>query len=97
MKAWFVEQGVDVQDWAPYSPDINPIEHVWKALKELVAEMYPKVMKNTSETEEACTELENALKSAWDALPESLFESLIEGMPRRIQALLDAEGWHTKY
>ena len=61
VKAWFKEQKIDVQDWAPYSPDMNPIEHVWKALKELVAEMYPEAMKNTSETEEARTELEQAL------------------------------------
>ena len=97
VKAWFKEQKIDVQDWAPYSPDMNPIEYVWKALKELVAEMYPEIMKNTSETEEARTELEQTLQSAWDALPDSLFESLIESMPRRIQALLDAKGWHTKY
>ena len=76
---------------------MNPIEHVWKALKELVAVTFLEVMKNTSETEEARKELEEALQSAWDALPNSLFESLIEGMPRRIQALLDAKGWHTKY
>ena len=97
VKAWFEEQGVDVQDWAPYSPDMNPIEHMWKALKELVAKMYPEVMKNTSESEEARTELEQALQSAWDALPDSLFELLIESMPRRVQALIDAKGWHTKY
>ena len=97
VKAWFKEQKIDVQDWAPYSPDMNPIEHVWKALKAPVAEMYPKVMKDTSETKEARTELEQALQSAWDALPDSLFESLIESMPRRIQALLDTKGWHTKY
>ena len=76
---------------------MNPIEHVWKALKELVTKMYPKVMKNNSESDEARTELEEALQSAWNALPDSLFEGLVESMPRRIQALLDAKGWHTKY
>ena len=95
VKAWFEEHAV--QDWAPYLPDMNLIEHVWKALKELVAVMFPEVMKNTSETEEARKELEHALQSVWNALPDSRFESLIEGMPRRIQALLDAKGWHTKY
>ena len=59
--------------------------------------MFPKVMKNTSETEEARKELKHILQSTWDTLPDSLFESLIEGIPRRIQALLDAKGWHTKY
>ena len=63
---------------------MNLIEYVFKALKELVAEMYPEVMKNISETEKARIELEQALQSAWDTLPNSLFESLIESMPRRI-------------
>ena len=40
---------------------MNPIEHVWKALKELVTEMYPEVMKNNSELDGARTELEEAL------------------------------------
>ena len=50
-----------------------------------------------SELDEACTELEEALQSAWNALPDLLFEGLVESMPRRIQALLEAKGWHTKY
>ena len=50
-----------------------------------MAVMFLEIMKNTSETEEARKELEHTLQSAWDALPDSLFESLIEDMPRRIQ------------
>ena len=61
VKAWFEEQRVAVQDWASYLPDMNPIEHIWKALKELVAEIYPEVIKNNSKLDEACTELEKAL------------------------------------
>ena len=59
--------------------------------------MYLTVMKNTSSTEKAREELENALKSAWDALPDSLFELLLHSMPRRIKACMVAKGWHTKY
>ena len=97
VKDWFKEQRVPVEDWAPYSPDLNPIEHVWKALKELVAQMYPDVMKNTSFVDEAREELEEALKSAWNALPDSLFESLLHSMPKRVKACIAAKGWHTKY
>ena len=79
VKAWFEEQRVAVQDWASYSPDMNPIEHVWKALKELVAKMYPEVMKNNSESDEARTELEEALQSAWNALPDCRTVTVTQG------------------
>ena len=94
---WFKEQRVWCSDWPPYSPDLNPIENVWYALKALALKRHPEVMTNRSQSEEAITELEEALKETWEHLPESLFESLIESMPRRIQACLDAQGWHTKY
>ena len=58
---------------------------------------YPELMKSTSYTEETRTELEEALKACWNAIPTSFFESLLDSMPRHIKACMDAKGWHTKY
>src|ERR1700712_3882695 len=34
VKAWFLENRVkQLLDWPPYSPDLNPIKHIWWYLK----------------------------------------------------------------
>ena len=43
VKEWFEERGIRVTDWPPYSPDLNPIEHTWKRLKDMVSRMFPEL------------------------------------------------------
>ena len=59
--------------------------------------MFPDLWKSSGKSEEDRTAMEEALKEAWATIPVSFFEELIESMPRRIQACIDANGWHTKY
>jgi transposase len=28
VKKWFEDEGIPVMEWPPYSPDLNPIEHL---------------------------------------------------------------------
>lgn len=37
---WFEENNVEVMEWPPYSPDLNPIEHVWRKVKEGLQDRY---------------------------------------------------------
>ncbi|KAG9244644.1 hypothetical protein BJ878DRAFT_505250 [Calycina marina] len=47
--------------------------------------------------EDAIKALQDALREAWEALPNSLFEQVADSMPYRVAAVIKAKGWHTKY
>jgi hypothetical protein len=86
-----------LKDWPPYSPDLNPIEHVWYHLKIRVNEMFPELLTDKSKNKYLRQRLESCLQAAWDTLLQSLFDSLYQSMPDRIEAVIAANGWHTKY
>ena len=97
VKKWFEDMAIELMDWPPYSPDLNPIEHVQVHLKRMVLRLHPELEVCTGKTEEDIKNLETALRDAWQALPDSLFESLEKSMERRVAAVLAAKGQHTKY
>ena len=93
---WFVERDIDVLDWPPYSPDMNPIENLQKILKAKIIELYPELvtMKDNNTTKEL---LIRAAKEAWLLLEEDLLNKLTLGIQKRIDVLKAAGGWYTKY
>jgi hypothetical protein len=98
VKEWFIDQGIELlQDWPPYSPDLNPIEHIWWHLKARFYDMFPEVAACKSESEHARQAMESCLQAAWDTLDNTLFEKVGGSMRSRIEACIEANGWHTKY
>jgi hypothetical protein len=41
--------------------------------------------------------LREAIVAAWNAVPETYLLKLLESMPARCQAVVDANGMHTRY
>lgn len=88
VKDWFGRNGVQVLDWPGNSPDLNPIENLWKRLKVLVAEKQPT---NKQQLVEA------AINSWFHVITKEELDKLISSMPRRCRAVLKARGYTTKY
>jgi hypothetical protein len=61
-----------------------------------VIERHPELFEVTSK-EDIREALRNALREAWDLIPEPFFNSLIKSMENRVKAVIKAKGWHTKY
>lgn len=95
-KDWFIDNAITLLDWPPYSPDMNPIEHLWHALKSRVIQDHPELSEMDTKPENYQA-LCRAIQQAWDELDQSLINQLISSMPNRIKALGSAKGWHTKY
>jgi DDE superfamily endonuclease len=96
VKSWLADNGIPLLNWPPYSPDINPIEHLWVKIKEWINKQYPE-LSNIGKSEEAHTALARAIVEAWEAIPQSYIDKLIEGMPRRVEFVRKKKGWHTRY
>jgi len=94
---WFNDHGIPtLQSWPPYSPDLNPIEHLWPHLKQALHQLRPDLddISNQAQQRRIMTE---SLPEAWKAIDSDVFRRVLESMPRRIQAVIDAQGWQTKY
>ncbi|KAA0725409.1 hypothetical protein E1301_Tti010430 [Triplophysa tibetana] len=76
-----------LQDWPAQSPDMNIIEHMWGRMKAEARKTKPK---NIDEFWEAC-------KTAFFAFPDDFINKLYESLPNRMNAVLQADGSHTRY
>ena len=86
-KNWFQAKGVEVLPWPAQSPDLNPIENLWADVKKSVAAKRPSNAKD----------LWVAVQEAWQQIPLTRCQDLIDSMPRRCAAVIKNHGYTTKY
>lgn len=78
-----MERGIELLDWPPHSPDLNPIEHIWKEIKQLITKLHPEV-RYLKKNKLHVAILIEWIKEAWRAVDQGLIDRLIRSMPRRM-------------
>lgn len=86
---WFTENNIEVLQWPALSPDLNIIENLWGWL---VKEVY--AGGRQFETKE---QLIGAIRETWNDIPRNLIVSLFNSIPRRVSAVIEQMGGHTRY
>ena len=74
-------------EWPRQSPDLNPIENLWKDLKIAVHRRSPFNL----------TELEIFCKEKWAKISLSRCAKLVETSPKRLAAVIAAKSGSAKY
>lgn len=86
-RALYNQLHIPREEWPANSPDLNPIENLWQYLDVMCKDRKC----NTKE------QLFETLQAAWNRIPETYLMSLVESMPRRLNAVIDSKGYPTKY
>ncbi|VDB85744.1 Bgt-50335 [Blumeria graminis f. sp. tritici] len=76
------------------SPDLNPIEAVWNKMKDYIQRHHPNLGCGKQRTQDS---LRNIVKEARDSVSSEDHVRLIQSMPARCQAVVDADGGPTRY
>jgi hypothetical protein len=83
-------RGVTTIFWPPCSPDLNPIETVWNGMQDYIQDK----MDGPNSSYDF---LRRVVKEAWEAVGQPALDDLINSMPERCQAVVDAEGSYTRF
>ena len=80
---------VRLSEWPPQSPDMNPIENVWKIIKE--------ELHKTQRDVNNRADLIDEVTRIWSNISTETVQCLYESIPRRLKAVKNMKGQMTKY
>ncbi len=87
MKEWLRKKHFKVLEWPSQSPDLNPIENLWRELKVRFAQRQPQ---NITALEEICME-------EWAKIPATVCENLVKTYRKHLTSVIANKGYIIKY
>lgn len=90
IKEWLSSQQFSVMEWPAQSPDLNPIENMWSALKRRLYRDYDTPPSGMIEHWERIHE-------TWYKITKTDCQKVIKSMPERCRAVIKAKGYWTEY
>ena len=87
MQEWLRDKSLNVLEWHSHSPDLNPIQHLWRDLRIAVQQRSPSNL----------TEFERICREEWEKLPKYRCAKLVASYARRLKAVVAAKGASTTY
>ncbi len=86
---YLANQNYNVLEWPSQSPDLNPIENLWKQVKQAI---YYRVDRASS-----LDNLFEIVKEEWEKIPVANMQKLVHSMPNRCKEVIKKMGGATKY
>ena len=87
VQKWFKDNDVNVLEWPSQSPDLNPIEDLWRDLKTRVMARMPTNL----------TQLEVFAKEEWANIPQETCRKLVDTYKNRLEAVIKNKGYAIDY
>ncbi len=72
LTAWLHSRRVQVLNWPVCSPDLSPLENIWRILKRKIHQRWPQTRQ----------QLETYIRQEWDQIPTPKLQKLITLMPK---------------
>jgi len=91
------ENHVPIMKWPAQSPDLNPLENLWPDFKARFHKRFLELFNHPSKSLEARYRYSEVLQEVWYTQGIELVTKLIESMPRRCEAVIEAQGGSTQY